>query len=164
MTIVDQQDTQVIDIPAYSLELRLRTSRPRRSTQLPERREPESNPNRDTEAPARPSGESRRPSEADEVSPTRPAPILLAGRSLAALFAVLALVLTGGAWQWSTSKNNRLNTISALDPDSSDIVDPTGQYGDEDFSDRRAWTRAPGTTPTWAPATPTTPAAHGRTP
>ena len=59
--------------------------------------------------------------------------MLLAARSVAALFAVLALVLTGGAWQWSTSKNSRLNTISALDPDSRDIVDPGGQYGDEDF-------------------------------
>ena len=58
---------------------------------------------------------------------------MLAARSLAALFAVLALTLTGGAWQWSTSKNNRLNTISALDPESRDIVDPAGQYGDEDF-------------------------------
>ncbi|MGH3635350.1 MAG: LCP family protein, partial [Mycobacterium sp.] len=37
------------------------------------------------------------------------------------------------AWQWSASKNNRLNTISALDPHSRDIVDPSGQYGDEDF-------------------------------
>ena len=59
--------------------------------------------------------------------------MLLAGRSLAALFAVLALVLTGGAWQWSTSKNARLNTVSALDPHSGDIRDPNGQYGDEDF-------------------------------
>lgn len=59
--------------------------------------------------------------------------MLLAARSVAALFAALALALTGGAWQWSTSKNNRLNTISALDPNSRDIVDPNGQYGDEDF-------------------------------
>ncbi len=41
--------------------------------------------------------------------------------------------MTGGAWQWSTSKNARLNTISALDRNSSDIRDPGGQYGDEDF-------------------------------
>jgi LCP family protein required for cell wall assembly len=31
------------------------------------------------------------------------------------------------------SKNARLNTVSALDPNSSDIRDPGGQYGDEDF-------------------------------
>jgi LCP family protein required for cell wall assembly len=60
-------------------------------------------------------------------------PVLLAGRSMAAVFAVLALALTGGAWQWSTSKNNRLNTVSALDPHSRDILDPNAQFGDENF-------------------------------
>lgn len=60
-------------------------------------------------------------------------PLLAAGRSMAALMAVLSLALTGGAWQWSASKNNQLNTISALDPQSHDIVDPKAQYGDEDF-------------------------------
>ncbi|MGH3554823.1 MAG: LCP family protein, partial [Mycobacterium sp.] len=59
--------------------------------------------------------------------------ILVAGRSVAALTAALALALTGGAWQWSASKNNRLNTVSALDPQSRDIVDPNAQYGDENF-------------------------------
>lgn len=58
---------------------------------------------------------------------------LLAGRMAAALLAVLALLLTGGAWQWSTSKNNSLNKINALDPNSRDIKDPGGQYGDENF-------------------------------
>jgi LCP family protein required for cell wall assembly len=59
--------------------------------------------------------------------------IMLAGRLTAAAIAAAALALTGGAWQWSASKNHRLNTISALDPQSRDIVDPSGQYGDEDF-------------------------------
>ena len=59
--------------------------------------------------------------------------ILLAGRSLAAMFAVLALVLTGGAWQWTTAKNNRLNNVAALDLNSRDIVDPNAQFGDENF-------------------------------
>src|SRR5689334_5017670 len=59
--------------------------------------------------------------------------VMLAGRSLAALFAVLALAMTGGAWQWQSSKNNMLNRISALDPHSHDIVDPNAQYGDENF-------------------------------
>jgi LCP family protein required for cell wall assembly len=59
--------------------------------------------------------------------------ILLAGRSLAALIALLALTLTGGAWRWSTSMNAHMNTVSALDRDSRDIIDPNGQYGDEDF-------------------------------
>jgi LCP family protein required for cell wall assembly len=60
-------------------------------------------------------------------------PLLLAGRSLAALIAVLSLALTGGAYQWSASKNNRLNTVSALDPQSRDVLNPNGQFGDENF-------------------------------
>lgn len=59
--------------------------------------------------------------------------VMLAGRSLAALFAVLALAMTGGAWQWQSSKNHMLNRISALDLGSRDIVDPNAQYGDENF-------------------------------
>jgi LCP family protein required for cell wall assembly len=66
-------------------------------------------------------------------SPGRRRPLLLAGRSLAALIAVLSLALTGGAYQWSASKNNRLNTVSALDPHSHDVVNPNGQFGDENF-------------------------------
>jgi len=59
--------------------------------------------------------------------------LMLFGRLVTATVAALALALTGGAWQWSASKNHRLNTISALDPQSRDIVDPNAQYGDEDF-------------------------------
>ncbi|MGO9156742.1 LCP family protein [Mycobacterium sp.] len=108
---IDLQDTQVIDTPAYSLEL---------VSELPDL------------------GSANYPDDnADENAAPKAKrgrrPMLLAARSLAALFAVLALTLTGGAWQWSTSKNNRLNTVSALDPQSRDIVDPNGQYGDEDF-------------------------------
>lgn len=58
---------------------------------------------------------------------------MLLGRSAAALIAVLALTLTGGAWQWQSTKNNLLNRVSALDPDSRDIVDPNAQFGDENF-------------------------------
>jgi LCP family protein required for cell wall assembly len=46
---------------------------------------------------------------------------------------VLALAMTGGAWQWQSSKNNMLNKVSALDPNSRDIVDPNAQFGDENF-------------------------------
>lgn len=56
-----------------------------------------------------------------------------AGRVAAALAAVCALVLTGGAWQWQSMKNNSLNQVSALDPNSRDIVDPNKQFGDENF-------------------------------
>jgi LCP family protein required for cell wall assembly len=59
--------------------------------------------------------------------------LLIAGRVVVTSIAALALAMTGGAWQWSASKNHRLNTVSALDPQSRDIVDPNGQYGDEDF-------------------------------
>jgi len=58
---------------------------------------------------------------------------MVAGRVVTALIAVLALALTGGAWQWQSAKNNMLNRISALDPDSRDIVDPNAQFGDENF-------------------------------
>ncbi len=46
---------------------------------------------------------------------------------------MMSLAMTGGAYQWSASKNNKLNTVSALDPQSTDIVDPNAQYGDENF-------------------------------
>jgi LCP family protein required for cell wall assembly len=59
--------------------------------------------------------------------------LLIAGRFVAAAVAAAALAMTGGAWQWSASKNHRLNTVNALDPQSRDVVDPNGQYGDEDF-------------------------------
>jgi LCP family protein required for cell wall assembly len=59
--------------------------------------------------------------------------IMVLGRLMAAAIAALALALTGGAWQWSASKNHRLNIVSALDPQSRDVVDPNAQFGDEDF-------------------------------
>ena len=59
--------------------------------------------------------------------------VMFAGRALAAVIAVLALALTGGAWQWQSSKNNMLNRVSALDPGSRDILDPNAQFGDENF-------------------------------
>jgi LCP family protein required for cell wall assembly len=59
--------------------------------------------------------------------------VMFAGRATAAILAVLALVLTGGAWQWQSSKNNMLNKVSALDPNSRDILDPSAQFGDENF-------------------------------
>ncbi|MDI3313669.1 MAG: LCP family protein [Mycobacterium sp.] len=74
----------------------------------------------------------QKPPPEPEAGPRR-RPMLLAGRLIAAMFAVSALALTGGAWQWSTSKNNRLNTVVALDPQSHDIVDPGAQFGDENF-------------------------------
>lgn len=126
----DQLDTQVIPTPAYALQLLSelpdlgQAGKPHEAPDLAATVEPGT-------AAAPPKRRARKTRTPKAKSGRRP--ILLAGRSLAALFAVLALVLTGGAWQWSTSKNNRLNTVSALDPQSNDIVDPTAQYGDENF-------------------------------
>ncbi|BBZ47344.1 LCP family protein [Mycobacterium parmense] len=108
---VDQQDTQVIDAVPYPLGI---------ASELP-----------DLDVADYPNGDDA--PKTHERAPRRRRPMLFAARSLAALFAVLAVAMTGGAWQWSTSKNARLHTISALDPQSSDIRDPGGQYGDEDF-------------------------------
>ena len=121
----DQQDTEVIEIPAHSFQV---------VSELPDlaatayRNGDESESSAAGQVPA-----AAGPKSAESNRKSGRRPMLLAGRSLAALFAVLALVLTGGAWQWSTSKNARLNTINALDPHSGDIRDPNGQYGDEDF-------------------------------
>jgi LCP family protein required for cell wall assembly len=58
---------------------------------------------------------------------------VVAGRAAAAVIAVSALAMTGSAWQWQSSKNSMLNKVSALDPNSRDIVDPNAQFGDENF-------------------------------
>ncbi|WP_166906511.1 LCP family protein [Mycobacterium sp. DL440] len=74
--------------------------------------------------------------DTDEIEKVRPAinrRVMLAGRAAAAMLAVLTLVLTGGAWQWQSSKNNSLNKVAALDLNSRDIVDPNSQFGDENF-------------------------------
>ncbi|OBF56313.1 transcriptional regulator [Mycobacterium sp. 852002-50816_SCH5313054-b] len=117
---VELQDTQVIETPAYSL-----------GSELPDL-EPANYPNDDEFDTSAPASE-RAPKSRESKPKSRRRAILVAARSAAALSAVLALALTGGAWQWSASKNNRLNMISALDQNSSDIRDPGGQYGDEDF-------------------------------
>jgi len=59
--------------------------------------------------------------------------VMVAGRLAAALIAITALAVTGSAWQWQSAKNRLLNTIAALDPNSSDIRDPGAQTGDENF-------------------------------
>ncbi|MEB3019507.1 LCP family protein [[Mycobacterium] crassicus] len=84
----------------------------------------------------------RRRAEPEADEPRSHHGALMAGRLVAAMMAILALVLTGSAWEWSTSKNRSLNHISALDPDSHDILDAAGQYGDENFLIVGADTRA----------------------
>lgn len=132
-----QLDTQVIPTPAYSFEL---------FSEIPNL-EAANYPDDDADRAdaeqaskalsARGEGQSGRAGKAPKTRRSTPTPrrrrVMLAGRSIAAVVAVLALSLTGGAWQWSASKNSRLNTVSALDPSSGDIVDPNAQYGDENF-------------------------------
>ena len=77
-------------------------------------------PDHDTEQPSPKPARSRRKT-------------VVAGRAAAAVIAVSALAMTGAAWQWQSSKNNMLNKVSALDPNSRDIVDPNAQFGDENF-------------------------------
>lgn len=114
---VELQKTQVIEDLAYSLDA---------VSELPDLG---AGDRRNGDGPA-----TEGPPDAHARKPRRHhRPMLLAARSVAALFAVLAVALTGGAWQWSTSKNARLNTVSALDQGSDDIRDRNGQYGDEDF-------------------------------
>src|SRR6201998_950999 len=129
---VDLEATQIIETPAYSLDI---------VSELPDLAATDY-PTGDDSEPARayvPPGSSaasasKKAARTRGPKPkSRRRPMLLAARSLAALFAALVLAATGGAWQWSTSKNARLNTINALDPNSGDIRDPGGQYGDEDF-------------------------------
>ena len=137
---LDRRNAHIGDIPAYSLEVVSEVA-DRGATNYPSGDESE------FDRTAAPAGSRRllhrfrgrsadpAPTKAPETREPkrRRRPMLLAARSVAALFAVLALALTGGAWQWSASKNARLNTVSALDPHSSDIRDPNGQYGDEDY-------------------------------
>ena len=84
--------------------------------------------------PPRRPGQPAPPGAPGEPGPERRRrPALLWGRIAAAVIAVCALAITGAAWQWQSAKNNLLNTIAALDPNSSDIRDPNGQVGDENF-------------------------------
>ena len=71
------------------------------------------------------------PGGAPEPRTRRPA--MVVARITAALIAISALAITGSAWQWQSAKNKLLNTIVALDPNSSDIRDPGAQNGDENF-------------------------------
>ncbi|MET7767955.1 LCP family protein [Nocardia sp. NPDC005366] len=56
-----------------------------------------------------------------------------AGRVSATLFAVLALLITGGGWSYLRATNNSFTQVSALDDNSEDIVDSNAQLGDENF-------------------------------
>jgi LCP family protein required for cell wall assembly len=131
----DVLDTQVIETPAYSLDLIPELS-DFDTANYPNDDELEAD-GASAAAAAVELGKASTSASGDPKAavdnPESRRPMLLAGRSLAALFAVLALVMTGSAWHWSNSKNDRLKAVSALDPHSADIIDPNGQYGDENF-------------------------------
>ncbi|WP_067704125.1 LCP family protein [Nocardia jejuensis] len=59
--------------------------------------------------------------------------LALAGRSALALFAVIAMLITGGGWSYLRAKDNAFDNVAALDPNSGDVVDANAQYGDENF-------------------------------
>ncbi len=104
-------DTQVIPTPAYSLQL-LSEIPDLGAANYPEDAGTDKQSRRRRNRAAAPAGASAAP----EKRKSRRRPILIAGRSMVAVIALLSLVLTGGAWHWSSSKNNQLNTVSALDP------------------------------------------------
>jgi LCP family protein required for cell wall assembly len=112
----DQDDTEIIPVAGV------------RSSELPDL----ALVHRSKRVPPSQIGSSRRTVDG-ERRPGGRRKTIVAGRAAAALLAVLALVLTGGAWQWQSAKNNMLNRISALDPDSRDILDANAQFGDENF-------------------------------
>ncbi|WP_425415122.1 LCP family protein, partial [Rhodococcus phenolicus] len=59
--------------------------------------------------------------------------LALAGRTVVAFASVLALVGTGGVWGYVRSTEAGFSQIAALDTESTDIVDPVGQTGDETY-------------------------------
>ena len=54
-------------------------------------------------------------------------------RSIVAMVALLALVLTGSAWGYLRATDNGFAQVAALDENSTDVVDPGGQTGDETY-------------------------------
>ncbi|WP_227998322.1 LCP family protein [Nocardia australiensis] len=57
----------------------------------------------------------------------------LAGRSTLAVFAVVALLVTGGGWSYQRSIASNFTQVSALDDHPDDVVDADAQLGDENY-------------------------------
>ncbi|CCQ17785.1 LytR/CpsA/Psr family protein [Rhodococcus sp. AW25M09] len=55
------------------------------------------------------------------------------GRSLVSVIAILAVALTGVVWGYLRNTDQGFLQVAALDPDSADVVDAAGQYGDETY-------------------------------
>ncbi|CAM2924778.1 LCP family protein [Prescottella defluvii] len=59
--------------------------------------------------------------------------LLVFGRSAVAFVAVMTLLATGVVWSYLRSAEGGFSQIAALDTDSTDIIDPGGQTGDETY-------------------------------
>lgn len=59
--------------------------------------------------------------------------VRLAGRAALAVFAIIALIITGSGWNYQRSKDNALQHVVALDDNPQDVVDAGGQLGDENY-------------------------------
>jgi LCP family protein required for cell wall assembly len=57
----------------------------------------------------------------------------LMGRTATAFVAVVVLAMTGVVWGYMRATDNGFSQVAALDLDSTDVVDPGGQYGDETY-------------------------------
>lgn len=72
--------------------------------------------------PTRTDGEGRRRKQAR-----------MAGRVTLTIFAVLALVVSGGGWSYLRATNNAFTQVSALDGETADVLDGDMQLGDENY-------------------------------
>ncbi|MGW4477248.1 LCP family protein [Rhodococcus triatomae] len=57
----------------------------------------------------------------------------LMGRTATAFVAVMVLAMTGVVWGYLRATDSGFSQVAALDLDSTDVVDPGGQYGDETY-------------------------------
>lgn len=59
--------------------------------------------------------------------------VRVVARGTSTLLAVLLVLVTGVAWGYLRTTDNGFSQVAALDLDSTDVVDPGGQYGDETY-------------------------------
>ena len=57
----------------------------------------------------------------------------IVGRTAMAMCAIMALLATGVVWGYLRSTDNSFLQVAALDENSSDVIDPIGQTGDETY-------------------------------
>ncbi|WP_368026100.1 LCP family protein, partial [Nocardia donostiensis] len=81
---------------------------------------------------AEPAGKTRR-TRLEQSKSRRNRRLRVAGRVTLAIFAVIALLITGGAWSYLQATNNGFTQVSALDDTSEDVIDAHAQLGDENY-------------------------------